>query len=120
MKKTRQFIAALVKDGVHVCISLGQVKFSGPEDRVSEAYGVVEAVPSLAGKIKRLLNPTPEDMREWLSSQDKKILEEYTARVDRLKAAGISDAEAVSLETTYRDHNSLLPERLQPIVVRDV
>jgi len=117
MKKTRQFIAALVKDGVHVFLSLGQVKFSGPEDRVSEAYGVVEAVPSLAEKIQCLLSPTPEDMREWLSSQDKKILEEYTARVDRLKAVGIPDAESVSLETTYHDHNSLLPERLQPIVV---
>lgn len=120
MKKARRFLDALVKDGVHVFLSLGQVKFSGPEDRASEARVVVEEVPSLAGKIQRLLSPTPEDMREWLSSQDKKILEEYTARVDRLKAAGIPDAESVSLETTYRDHNSLLPERLQPIVVRDV
>ncbi|MEA4952724.1 hypothetical protein SDC9_109654 [bioreactor metagenome] len=120
MKKARRFLDALVKDGVHVCISLGQVKFSGPEDRVSEAYGVLAAVPSLAGKIQCLFNPTPEDMRAWLDSQDKKILEEYAARVDRLKAAGIPDAESVSLETTYHDHNSLLPERLQPIVVRDV
>lgn len=117
MKKARRFLDALVADGVHVYTSLGRVEFSGPEDRVSEARGVVEAVPSLAEKIQRLLSPTPEDMRAWLDSQEKKILEEYTARADRLKAAGIPDAESVSLETTYRDHNSLLPERLQPIVV---
>jgi hypothetical protein len=120
MKKTRLFLKTLVADGVHVYTSLGRVKFSGPEDRVSEARGVVEAVPSLAEKIQLLLSPTPEDMRAWLDSQDKKILEEHTARVDRLKAAGIADAESVSLETTHRTHNSLLPERLQQIVVRDV
>ena len=120
MKKARRFIAALVKDGVHVFLSLGQVKFSGPEDRVSEAYGVVEEVPSLAEKIQSLLSPTPEDMQVWLDSQGEEVHQEHSARVDRLKAAGINDAESVSLETTYRNHNSLLPERLQPIVVRDV
>ena len=120
MKKARRFLDALVADGVHVYTSLGRVEFSGPEDRVSEAYGVVEAVPSLAEKIQRLLSPTPEDMQVWLDSQEKDVLEEHAARVDRLKAAGIPDAEAVSLQTTYRNHNSLLPERLQPIVGRDV
>jgi hypothetical protein len=117
MKKTRRFIAALVKDGVHVFLSLGQVKFSGPEDRVSEAYGVVGAVPSLAEKIQRLLSPSLEDMRTWLDSQGEEVHQEHSARTDRLKAAGIPDAESVSLETTYHDHNSLLPEQLQPIVV---
>ena len=96
MKKARRFLDALVADGVHVYTSLGRVEFSGPEDRVSEARGVVEAVPSLAEKIQRLLSPTPEDMQVWLDSQEKDVLEEYQARVDRLKAAGISDAEAVS------------------------
>lgn len=120
MKKARRFLDALVADGVHVCLSLGQVKFSGPEDRVSEAYGVVEAVPSLAEKIQCLLSPTPEAMRAWLDSQGEEVHQEHSARADRLKAAGIPDAEMVSLQTTYRDHNSLLPERLQPIVVRDV
>ena len=119
MKKTRRFIDALVADGVHVCISLGQVKFSGPEDRVSEAYGVLETVPSLAEKIQRLLSPTPEDMRAWLDSQGEEVHQEHSARVDRLKAAGIPDAESVSLQTTYHGHNSLLPERLQPIVGRE-
>jgi len=118
MKKARQFIAALVADGVHVCISLGQVKFSGPEESVSEAYGVLEAVPSLAEKIRCLLSPSLEDMRTWLDSQGEEVHQEHAARADRLKAAGILDAETVSLQTTYRDHNSLLPERLKPIVVR--
>lgn len=120
MRKARRFFDALVADGLHVFLSLGQVKFSGPEDRVSEAYGVLAVVPSLAGKIQRLLSPTPEDMQAWLDSQERDVLEEYAARGDRLKSAGIPDAESVSLETTYRDHNSLLPEWLKPIVVRDV
>ena len=120
MKKVRRFIAALVKDGVHVYASLGKVEFSGPEELTSEAYGVLATVPSLAEKIQCLLSPTPEDMQEWLDSQGKDVLEEYAARADRLRAAGIPDAEKVSLGTMYRDHNSLLPERLKPIVVRDV
>jgi hypothetical protein len=120
MKKARRFLDALVADGVHVYTSLGRVEFLGPMDRVSEAYGVVEAVPSLAEKIQRLLSPTPEDMQAWLDSQGEEIHQEHSARADRLKAAGIPDAESMSLETTFYDHNSLLPERLQPIVVRDV
>lgn len=118
MRKARRFLDALVADGVHVYVSLGQVEFSGPMDRVSEAYGVVEAVPSLAEKIQCLLSPTPEDMQAWLDSQGKDVLEEYQARADQLNAADIPDAEMVSLQTTYRDHNSLLPERLKPKVVK--
>ena len=115
MKKTRRFLDALVADGVHVYTSLGRVEFSGPEDRVAEARGVVESFPFLAGKIQRLLSPSLEEMRSWLDSQGEEIHQEHAVRADRLKAAGIPDAESVSLGTTYRDHNSLLPDRMRPL-----
>jgi len=113
--KTRKFLDALVADGVHVFASLGHVEFSGPEDRVAEAREAMNAFPSLGGEIIRLLNPSPEDRREWLDSQGENVRREYRERVDRLRKAGVAEAEGVALSTTHHDHNSMLPEHMKPI-----
>ena len=117
--KARKFLDALLSDGVHVCVSHGKVELSGPEDCVSEAKEVMETVPYLEEEMLFMLSPSFEDMKAWLGSHGESIREECQARVERLKKAGISNAESVGLSTTYHDHNSTLPGRLRPMVIRN-
>ncbi len=118
MRKARMFLDALVGDGVLVTVSRDGVSFSGPETYVNAAYRVLRKTPSIEGDIIRLINPKDEEMRNWLDRQPDDVRQEHAARTKRLERAGISDAETVSLDTTFRDRNSNLPDRLKPKVVK--
>lgn len=116
MTRAQVFIERCKVDGIYIRPGRGDLVLTGPDAATAGAEAVLREHSSLADEIEGLLSPSVEDLRSWLKHQSMSIREEYAARVSRLTAANIPDAELVALRTTYRDNNSPLPERLKPVL----
>ncbi len=94
--RTDKFLGSLSSMGGSVHVAGGDLHFTGPVDVVTMAREAVTKHPSLGEALLRSLTPSPE--------------EEEAARIERLRAAGISDPEGVvSLD------GEPLPDHLAPI-----
>lgn len=109
------FLSKARAAGLHVYVSRHGVEANGEGRAAEAARAVLRKYPPLADEVIRLLKPTVEDMQDWLSRQSETVQAGHAARLERLEAAGIPDAEAAALRTTYQDNLDVLPERLRPI-----
>jgi hypothetical protein len=113
MSASKKFLEQAALHNLTVTAAGGRLTFSGPKDMVNFALEAMREYPSLEGEVLAYLLSNP---RTWLELHEEDIRKEHAARTRRLERAGIGDAEAVSLDTTFADHNSTLPKHLKPII----